>query len=652
MARSGDLSTDPRAESPWHIPGKDVLRVASRPSRPELVVRTETTVSNCTKSMLFASRPRPPRLSVRSPCHDARLRLSPWWLWVAAMLAVGCPEGKNTTKTTGAAPRQASPKSPSPRPNQPALDAGVAAQDAEVDAGPDAGPAPHDGPWFVVTSSAAGIYQEPSFDRDKKIGWARNGARIPVFAEPVSKLKCSGNWYRIVDGGHICGNQGTIDPDDPSLKFVMNQPDLDGVLPYKYVRNAKNGTPLYKSVPSRDQMLTYEPYLAKDTDESGKKTSTKNTKNRDGGKVGRDTSEARRADASTPSRSPSDMSDAGARALRRRLDQALADAGIELPIDTESADAAAPETPWWQREGIKDELHKLKLEDLHEDADDILAKRMVTGFYVAVDKTFRWNGRSWYKTTRGLVTPTERFWGAAASEFHGVELGEKWQLPVAWVYGWRKSSTLYELDASGKSLKPVGEAKHFEPMQLTGKTFERNGRRYYETREQRWVRESHIRIADPGPPPEGLAPTERWLDINLHEQTLVAFDGHRAVYATLISSGKESRVKDKDHRTPVGEWKIREKHLTTTMDGDGTAAGDLPYSIEDVPYVMYFHQAYAVHGAFWHRNFGVQMSHGCVNLAPLDAKWVFFFTSPLLPRGWHGVWSRDGAPGSRVVIHE
>jgi lipoprotein-anchoring transpeptidase ErfK/SrfK len=88
------------------------------------------------------------------------------------------------------------------------------------------------------------------------------------------------------------------------------------------------------------------------------------------------------------------------------------------------------------------------------------------------------------------------------------------------------------------------------------------------------------------------------------------------------------------------------------MDGDGTAAGDLPYSIEDVPYVMYFFRSYALHGAFWHRNYGVQMSHGCINLAPLDAKRLFFFTAPHIPANWHGVWSSSAHPGSWVVVHD
>jgi hypothetical protein len=187
---------------------------------------------------------------------------------------------------------------------------------------------------------------------------------------------------------------------------------------------------------------------------------------------------------------------------------------------------------------------------------------------------------------------------------------------------------------------------------LTGKEKKIGKNDYLETAEGLWIKEYQVRVARAVEPQEDLQPRERWLDINVKTQTLVAYVGSKPVYATMVSSGKESTVKAKDHRTPRGAWRIREKHVATTMDGDGTAAGDLPYSIEDVPYVAYFHRSYAVHGAFWHRNYGVRMSHGCVNLSPLDAKWVFFFTDPQLPAGWHGVWSTDKHPGTRVVVHE
>ena len=65
---------------------------------------------------------------------------------------------------------------------------------------------------------------------------------------------------------------------------------------------------------------------------------------------------------------------------------------------------------------------------------------------------------------------------------------------------------------------------------------------------------------------------------------------------------------------------------------------------------MYFEGSYALHGAFWHRNYGVRMSHGCINLAPLDAKYLFFFTGPSVREGWHGAWAGNGQTGSRIVI--
>jgi len=324
----------------------------------------------------------------------------------------------------------------------------------------------------------------------------------------------------------------------------------------------------------------------------------------------------------------------------------MADAGIEV----EQGDK-----PWWQKDKdqIKEHLHELKLEHLTEDADDILAKRMVQGFFVAVDRTFRWNDRTWYKTTKTLITPAERFWQTGASKFMGVELdGELKKLPIAWGYGGRKSVATYTLDEAKKELRSAKSIERQVAIQLTGKAVDVASTHYLETSEGTYIKAAHVRVTEPGPLPASLGADERWIDVDLSTQTLVAFVGARPVYATLISSGKENKDKEKDHRTPTGEWRIREKHLTTTMDGDGSAAGDLPYSIEDVPYVEYFYRAYALHGAFWHSNYGVQMSHGCVNLSPLDAKWLFFFTGPDARAGFHGMWARPEGSGTRVVIHD
>jgi lipoprotein-anchoring transpeptidase ErfK/SrfK len=552
---------------------------------------------------------------------------------LAALLAAGCNEaGPSASPSDSARPQ------PPAIPGKPELPAGLLPSPSSA---PPTAPTPaerplsefpkppadHKGEWFAVTSPAAGVYSEASFERSAKLGWVRSGGRLPVQGPAVSKKGCTPGWYEVTGGGFICGNYGTTKLDTPDVKFATVAPNLNEPLPYVYASNAKHGTPLYKTVPSREQMLKYEPYLEK-KDEP------------DGG-----TSPARPAPSEPVTARPlTETASVAADAGLALLDPGMADAGIGVEDEKEK--------PWWQQENIKDRLHEVKLEHLEADSDDLLARRMVKGFYVAVDRTFRWNERTWYKTTKGLVAPADRFWVASASKFQGVALdGAALKLPIAWGYGGRKQVATYRIDEK-QALTNDKSLDRFAPVALTGKSQEIAKTKYLETADGTWLKSAHVRVTEPGPLPKDLAPGERWIDVDISSQTVVAFVGDRPVYATLISTGKHNKDKEKDHSTPTGEWRIREKHVTTTMDGDGTAAGDLPYSIEDVPYVQFFHKAYALHGAFWHGNYGVQMSHGCVNLSPLDAKWLFFFTNPTLPAGFHGAWSRGDNAGTRIVVHD
>lgn len=551
----------------------------------------------------------------------------------ASLAACGrTPPPGDGDKTSGTAPGSpvvtGSPTLPDelkPKPSAPV---------SQTDAGAPAAPKEHAGPWLAITSPAAAVYSVREFDTKAKLGYVRNGGRVPVEDKPSTSKNCSSGWYTVVGGGYVCGNLGTTDLNHPQVKFAIKAPSFEDVLPYPYARNAKNGTPLYRSVPSREQMIKYEPYLAE-----AKAKRAKEEKERK--------EAAAKADDEQPNESA--VPSADTRAASLPSEPALSDADGGAPAE---GDAGTDTTPWWQRDDAKDKLHEITLDKLKEDSDDILAMRMVTGFYVAVDKTFSWNGRTWYKSTKGLIGPADRFWLTTGSKFQGVELGGAWSLPVAWVYGGRKTAPSYEIDVDTKKTKPAKAVDVFTALQLTGQELEIGGIKYSEIKGGAWIKNIHVRVTRPGAPPKDLGPNERWVDVNLSQQTLVVFEGARPIYATLISSGKKSPDKDKDHSTPTGQWRIREKHVTTTMDGDGSAAGDLPYSIEDVPYVAYFHQSYALHGAFWHRNFGVQMSHGCVNLAPLDAKWVFSHTDPPLPSGWHGAWATAGRPGSWVVVRD
>jgi lipoprotein-anchoring transpeptidase ErfK/SrfK len=115
---------------------------------------------------------------------------------------------------------------------------------------------------------------------------------------------------------------------------------------------------------------------------------------------------------------------------------------------------------------------------------------------------------------------------------------------------------------------------------------------------------------------------ERWIDVNLSTQTLTAYDGNRPVHTVVVSTGLPRTP------TPVGQFRIWVKLRADDMAGHG-------YYLPDVPYVMYFHRGYGLHGTYWHSNFGVPMSHGCVNLPTADAGWLF---------NWASV-------GTRVVTH-
>ncbi len=114
--------------------------------------------------------------------------------------------------------------------------------------------------------------------------------------------------------------------------------------------------------------------------------------------------------------------------------------------------------------------------------------------------------------------------------------------------------------------------------------------------------------------PNELADEGRWIDVDVGQQRLTAYDGSTPVMTFWVSTGTAA------HPTVLGQFRIWIKLEATDMSGPG-------YHLEDVPYTMYFYQGYGLHGAYWHNNFGTPMSHGCVNLETSNAAWLFNFAS-------------------------
>src|SRR5205085_7923073 len=110
-----------------------------------------------------------------------------------------------------------------------------------------------------------------------------------------------------------------------------------------------------------------------------------------------------------------------------------------------------------------------------------------------------------------------------------------------------------------------------------------------------------------------------WIDVDLDEQVMVAYEGDVAIYATMVSGGR-------GRSTPTGIHRISKKIARTRMKAPDVALGH--WDVPDVPFAMRFRKYYAVHGAYWHDGFGKPRSQGCVNLSPRDARFVFEWSQP------------------------
>jgi hypothetical protein len=165
--------------------------------------------------------------------------------------------------------------------------------------------------------------------------------------------------------------------------------------------------------------------------------------------------------------------------------------------------------------------------------------------------------------------------------------------------------------------------------------------------EDEWIRGEDVALPEISAPPKELTlPRERWIDISLATQTLVAYEGDKPVYATLVSTGRGTP----GSVTTTGTFRVWVKIRSSTMDNIERDDVSRHYSMDEVPYVQFFSKDIALHAAYWHRDFGKKRSHGCVNLSPLDAKALFDFTFPSLPPAWRAVYPTPRDPATLVVV--
>jgi lipoprotein-anchoring transpeptidase ErfK/SrfK len=279
----------------------------------------------------------------------------------------------------------------------------------------------------------------------------------------------------------------------------------------------------------------------------------------------------------------------------------------------------------------------------YETPDDIKSGAIAR---VVPDKTFvavKPNARSlvidgvrYWKTDQGWIANGQLSW-YSPSEFSGIEVASTQAWPFAWVVPHVHGAKVIVRDAPSPQGAEVREvhAREVAPVVETQGDWARIG-----TGE--WLELRDLRVARLATRPDGVGDHEKWIDVDLDQQALVAYEGDTPVFATLVSTGR------KLWETPTGIYRVTGKYARVRMQDPGNMADE--WNVADVPWTMRFRKNFALHGTYWHDGFGRARSHGCVNLSTRDAHHLYVWTAPDVPDGWTEA-EGEAATGTPVRIH-
>ncbi len=243
-------------------------------------------------------------------------------------------------------------------------------------------------------------------------------------------------------------------------------------------------------------------------------------------------------------------------------------------------------------------------------------------YMVTKEETIDIDGETYAKTPVGLVAVSDlyRHW---PSSFEGVDLvGAP---PASWPFAWVIAADRKAVTARATPDKKGDKAGTVAHRAIVPVLEEVSG--FVRIADGQWIERTSVRVARTHPRPAIEGAHARWVDLDLDEQVLVAYDGDKPVFATLFSSGR--RKKD----TPPALYRLRSKAALTKMAAEERETSH--YEVSEVPWATRFRSGLYFHAAYWHDQFGTPKSHGCVNLSPKDARWIYDWTDPPMPPGWN-----------------
>jgi hypothetical protein len=249
--------------------------------------------------------------------------------------------------------------------------------------------------------------------------------------------------------------------------------------------------------------------------------------------------------------------------------------------------------------------------------------------------------RVWYRVGEDEYVLASEVVLASPSNFQGVVVGQPHFPPFGFVV--RNDLAVHTRPGTASDNPPLTTLPRYTVVDILRQETV-NGEAWYQIGSDRYVYGAYVKVVTWTPRPDQVLPGEKWVAINLAEQTLAAYEGDRMVFATLVSTGLPW------WQTPEGLFRIWAKVRVGKMTG-GSVEGGNYYYLEDVPWTMYFYRNYGLHAAYWHDAFGYPRSRGCVNLSPSDARWLFDWASPSLSEGRQAALSREDDPGTWVYVH-
>ena len=456
-----------------------------------------------------------------------------------------------------------------------------------------------DGPRVYAKTRFVWIRQRPEWAA-QWIGYLWPGDSVKLLrTRPIYARGCEA-WYAVLPRGFVCvdGRRATLDAADPELAEIERAPITGSPSSRRYAESL--GTQVYEQLPDRTEVLAREPDLP------------------------------RRVALLDAARSGGTVDDALA-GVDTRPATIQATPFTRLPID------------------IQVPRNSLRRQSTIAFLDEYLH-----------------DGRSYLLTTDLSWIPKDRVHPLDTVTFEGAHLDRGVRLPLAFFREHERPA--YELGAGGRFSPSSRKFARLAWVELTGTNAVDEGRRYLETREPGlWVLSTDAVVPEPSAttpwgakvsstdePAKESAERKTWIEASVYGGWLIAYENTRPVFVTLTAAGRGGAKRQDSSRlvtsssTPLGTFPITGKFVTATMDGDGP--DEIVHS--DVPWVQNFRSAHAIHAAYWHDAWGELVSGGCLNVSPGDGRYLFGFTEPRVPEGWHGVrWEPHLGPTTRVVVH-